>query len=228
MIYSKYYGRNMQGALHDTLQVIQPAVDMEFAVTPGVLEARRQWHCRCLLCGKYHIFTTEDFIIKHHIKGPQAFYCSAYCNCHPVTSFDWMVLDLVRAYGMRCASHVSVPYTLSDSTQGKLVFDFCIGVSKSSQVKTLVDFRTNEYYLHLQESSCGYDRLVRDAKKDFCEKYHIQYVSMVRNDSITPQVLERRMQRNRILVKTCEDDGSADHTDRVVIDDLLRMSVIKN
>lgn len=227
MLYSKYYGRNMQGALHDTLQVMQPTVDMEFAVTPGVFEARRQWYCRCLLCGKSHLFTTEDFVIKHAKGNMLLFYCSAHCDCHTVTSFDWMVLDMIRMYGMRCVSHVSVPCTFSDGARGNLVFDFCVGFGKLSQVKALVDFRTNDYFLRLQESNCGYDRIVRDAKKSFCEEHHIQYVSMVRSDALTPQVLERRMQRNRILVKTSVDNGSDVCTECMTIDKLLKMSTAK-
>lgn len=151
--------------------------------TVGTVYLHKKFHCKCYLCGKEYDFLSNQFAIRNDSYGPRAkwgYYCEAFCDCHPISSFQWRTIDILHENKIPYKVEVSFPDLLSEKGF-PLRFDFAIYNSDGS-IKYLIECQGRQHY-EIGNGFGGHGSLKKRQEKDaqkreFAKKKGIQLIEI--------------------------------------------------
>ena len=176
-VYSESYYHNYTGSFHESLEILECVNDRYEELTSytdirkkhgGVYTVYKQYRCRCYLCGKERIVKSSDFYIKppslYGIHAYDGYYSGAKCDCHPISSFQWIVNKILVEYGI----NYRVEYSFSDLTRPDstypLSFDFCV-FDDVGNIKCLIECQGEQHY-HPVDQFGGEVQFARQKEND--------------------------------------------------------------
>lgn len=186
---SKYLRKNLRGLIHDSLEIVEPSSDVEVFLPNGKSETRRQWWCKCKLCGQPQLMTPEDLLIQ---KNEQTgLYTSCSCDCHKTSSFEWQVMLLFRFYKVRY--DVRVPIVIeTPGGDDTLRFNFCLYDSKD-KVAQMVVCHDAGFWAHIGRDKTSFDAVDYETKKKWCADRHIVFIGLRDENGLSMEDLHRRL-----------------------------------
>ena len=157
--YAENYDVDYVGFHFETLYV-EECINEHFESTPTYTTFNRhkywnpitiykRYKCRCLLCGKFHNVNCDQFVVlppKLHGRFSHNGYIGKfYCDCHPISSFQWIVNKLLLDNHVPYRAEYSF-YDLSGIYgRQKLRFDFAI-LNEDESVKYLIECQGEQHY----------------------------------------------------------------------------------
>lgn len=163
-IYAKNYDVDYTGTQYESMLVEECTNDhLESVPTYGFTQQHHKvWHkitvykqyrCRCILCGKEQLVTCDQFgVYPPTDYGYHAYYgywSEISCDCHPISSFQWIVnkllLDNKVPYQVEC----SFP-DLCGVSGKELRFDFAV-FDQQGAVRWLIECQGEQHYAPVEE-----------------------------------------------------------------------------
>ena len=108
----------------------------------------RQYLCKCYLCGKEKLVTCDKFGIyppaDFGYRAYGGYWSAVYCDCHPISSFQWIVNDILLNHGIEYKVEVEGDglYGIDDVTP--LRFDFA--VYKDGDVHSFIECQGEQHF----------------------------------------------------------------------------------
>lgn len=214
--FAKNYDKNFVGLKYESLEILEcindklesipePHYNQRHKKLYGDVTVYKQYRCRCYLCGKEQIVTCDKFGIhpptQYGYRAYGGYWSDIYCDCHPISSFQWIVNKLLIEN--------NVPYQVEYSFQdlygiygkNKLKFDFAI-LNNDASVKCLIECQGEQHYMPVEEfggNDC-YDIQVENdnLKKMYVEKQNIQMIEISYKDKKYEKV-EDILKKHKII-----------------------------
>lgn len=167
----------------------------------------KQYRCRCYLprCGKEQLVTCDRF----GIHPPTAYGSTAYdgywsgvkCNCHHVSSFQWIVNKLLIENKVPYRVEVSFSDLLGTSEEEPLRFDFAVNYEDGT-VKCLIECQGEQHYKPVDEfgGELEFEKQVKHdtLKREYAEAHGIPLIEISYKDKEYDKIKEI-LQKNGIL-----------------------------
>lgn len=99
----------------------------------GVRYVCNTYKCKCMKCGKEHLFSDLDFKIKDG-------YSIAKCNCYKHSKLQWNVVEILEKYNVKYIAEFVIP------TVDKYRYDFAIFTDDMKYVRYLVECHGEQHY----------------------------------------------------------------------------------
>lgn len=138
---------------HETLYVDKRADDLKQIRKNGdgrkrdYITISKQYRCKCYLCGKEYLFTYPDFEIRNDYYGVNAtkgYYSKACCDCHPISSFQWRTIYLLKKHNVNFLCEYPAP-NLYGVGGKQLRFDFVV-FDANKKVKYIIECQGQQHY----------------------------------------------------------------------------------
>lgn len=195
------YDADLTGDMHETLRILSRVADCEvlhefkrvgktslsIGAHSGYYQVYKQYKCCCELCGKEYVFKHSDF----DINPPTAYGCHAYngywssakCDCHPISSFQWIVVKILKEHNVKYRSEVYFEGLYGVCGCNHLRFDFCVFNSDDS-VKCLIECQGEQHFEAVEEFGGEFGLVAQknndDIKREFCNAHGICLVEICR------------------------------------------------
>lgn len=167
----------------------------------------KQYRCRCYLpeCRKEQLVTCDRF----GIHPPTAYGSTAYdgywsgvkCNCHHVSSFQWIVNKLLIENKVPYRVEVSFRDLLGMSGKKPLRFDFAV-YNEDGTVKCLIECQGEQHYKPVDEfgGELEFEKRVKHdtLKREYAEAHGIPLIEISYKDKKYDKIKEI-LQKNGIL-----------------------------
>lgn len=90
----------------------------------------KEYRCRCYLCGKEMIVACDKFGIfpptDYGSRAYDGYWSKIYCDCHPISSFQWIVNDVLLKHGIEYRVEVPAEGLFGIDHSTPLRFDFAV------------------------------------------------------------------------------------------------------
>lgn len=159
-IKDKCYDEALPYTVHESLEILGYGDDKE--IQGSILHnhrrlpfftIKRTYRCRCYLCGEEHSFYREDFNIQSDDYGPYAYdgyYSKAHCDCHPISSFQWRTIDILRKHGVTYRVEISFDDLVGVWGRKHLRYDFGL-YSHDGVLFALLECQGEQHYSPVEE-----------------------------------------------------------------------------
>ena len=145
----------------------------------------KQYKCKCILCGKEHLYTCDQFEIypptQYGFHAYNGYWSNAYCNCHEISSFQWIVNKILFDNNIRYQVEYSFPDLYGCFGKKLLRFDFAI-LNEDKSVKFLIECQGEQHSKPVDEfgGERQFDiQITNDSlKKDYVEKHGIPLIEL--------------------------------------------------
>ena len=159
-IYAKNYNVDFTGKQYESL-LIECCCDDHFECCsndshhkPSSVIVYKRYKCKCTLCGKEQFITCDQFGIypptEYGYHAYHGYWSNVYCDCHPISSFQWIVCKLL----IESAANYKVEYSFPDlygiSGKNLLRYDFAIFDSYNN-IKCLLECQGEQHYAPIDE-----------------------------------------------------------------------------
>ena len=138
----------------------------------------KQYKCKCVLCGKEHLFTCDQFGIyppsKNGVHAYDGYWSKAYCDCHKISSFQWIVNKILFENNIRYQVEYSFPDLYGCFHRRKLRFDFAI-LNEDRSVKCLIECQGEQHYKTVDEFGDKRDFDIQITNDELKRKYAKQH-----------------------------------------------------
>ncbi len=213
-VFDKNYNVDFSGMVFESLEILECVNDKYEKLTSygdrrkkgaGTFTVYKLYKCRCYLCGKEQLIRCSDF----HIEPPTEYGYDAYngywsdakCDCHKISSFQWIVNKLLFDNHIPYRVEVSFPDLLGFSESQPLRFDFAIYDSTGS-INCLIECQGEQHYKPVKEfgGEIAYRRqLINDERKrQYATEKHYKLIEIPFKKKKIDQVKELLIQ-NGIL-----------------------------
>ena len=157
------YDIDYAGTIHESLEVLE-CVDDLYEELWGISDARKKgggtykvyklYRCRCYLCGKEMKIKSSKFSInpptEYGYTAYNGYWSDAYCDCHPISSFQWIVTKLLKENGVPYRVEVSFPDLYGAGHVNLLRYDFGV-YDKKGKLKCLIECQGEQHYEPVEE-----------------------------------------------------------------------------
>ena len=113
----------------------------------------KEYRCRCYLCGKERIVTCDEFGIypprPYGYRACNGYWSEVYCDCHPISSFQWIVNDILIKHDVEYQVEVSADGVYGIDNETPLRFDFA--VYKNGQLFAFLECQGEQHYKPVEE-----------------------------------------------------------------------------
>lgn len=174
---------------HETLYVDKRADDLKQIRKNGdgrkrdYITISKQYRCKCYLCGKEYLFTYPDFEIRNDYYGVNAikgYYSNACCDCHPISSFQWRTIVLLKKHNLNFYCEYPAP-NLYGVGGKQLRFDFIV-CDKNNNVKFIIECQGQQHYEVLggynTEQELERQKLNDEIKRNFAKEKNIPFIEV--------------------------------------------------
>ena len=197
-VYAKNFDDDYAGMTYESLDILE-CIDARYEAkpdptiihTPTQKKSWRQvvvykrYKCRCYLCGKEQEVSCDKFgIYPPTGYGYHAYYgywSNLSCDCHPISSFQWIVNKLL--FENRVPYHVeySFPDLYGIREQNLLRFDFAI-FNEDGSLKCLIECQGEQHYKPVDEFG-GINQLKSqvandEVKRQYAKNHHIPLIEI--------------------------------------------------
>ena len=120
----------------------------------GTYYVYKLYQCRCYLCGREQQITSSMFSINPRTgyghTAYNGYWSDAYCNCHPISSFQWVVTKLLKENGVSYRVEVSFPDLYGAGHVNLLRYDFGV-YDEDGSIKGLIECQGEQHYKPVEE-----------------------------------------------------------------------------
>lgn len=162
-VFDKNYDVDFTHTFHESLEVLECIDDHYEKLTGwcdkrkkggGIYTVYKQYICKCYLCGKEKIVDSSQF----HISPPteygrnayNGYYSEAYCDCHKISSFQWIVNKILKENNVSYRVEVTFPDLYGVGNTNLLRYDFSI-LNPDGTIKYLIECQGEQHYKPVDE-----------------------------------------------------------------------------
>ena len=113
----------------------------------------KEYRCRCYLCGKEIMVTCDKFGIfpptAYGYRAYDGYWSAVSCDCHPISSFQWIVNDILIKHGVEYKVEVSVDGVYGIDNETPLRFDFA--VYKEGELLAFIECQGEQHFMPVEE-----------------------------------------------------------------------------
>ena len=195
-VHANNYDKNYVGLNYESLEILEclteslesvpiPHFNQRHQKIYGKVTVYKQYRCRCFLCGKEQNITCDKFGIypptPYGYRAYNGYWSAVFCDCHPISSFQWIVNKLLFENNI----HYQVEYSFPDlyGTFGKkrLRFDFAV-FDDNHSLKCLIECQGEQHYGPVDEfgGEYQYDAQVQNdtLKRKYAKAHNIPLIEI--------------------------------------------------
>ena len=120
----------------------------------GTYRVYKLYRCRCYLCGKEMKIKSSKFSsnppTEYGYTAYNGYWSDAHCDCHPISSFQWIVTKLLKENGVPYRVEVSFPDLYGAGHVNLLRYDFGV-YDKTGKLKCLIECQGEQHYEPVEE-----------------------------------------------------------------------------
>ena len=176
-VFDSSYNNDYIGTIHESLEVLE-CVDEHYEELNFISDARKKgggtyyvyklYKCRCYLCGKEQQIKSSKFSInpptEHGYHEYTGYWSDAYCDCHKISSFQWIVTKLLKENKVPYKVEISFPDLYGLYRVNHLRYDFGV-YDENGNIKCLIECQGEQHYEPVKEFG-GDLQFVRQQKND--------------------------------------------------------------
>lgn len=177
------YSIDYTGTIHESLEVLE-CVNNHYEEIHSISDARKKgggtyyvyklYRCRCYLCGKEQQIKSSKFSInpptEYGYTAYNGYWSDAYCNCHPISSFQWIVTKLLKENRVPYRVEVSFPDLYGVRQVNLLRYDFGI-YDEDGKLQCLIECQGEQHYEPVEEFGGDLQFLLQQKNDDLKRKY---------------------------------------------------------
>lgn len=162
-IFCENYEKDYTHTFHESLEVLE-CIDKHYEKLTSYHDMRKKgggtytvyklYRCRCYLCGKEQTVNSTQFNIspptEYGIHAYHGYYSEAYCDCHKISSFQWIVNKILKENNIPYRVEVQFPDLHGWNTQALLRYDFAI-LNPDGTIKCLLECQGEQHYKPIEE-----------------------------------------------------------------------------
>ena len=162
----------------------------------------KEYRCKCYLCGKEKLITCDKFGIyppnPHGYRAYNGYWSEVHCDCHKISSFQWIVNDILMKHGINY--QVEVPadgvYGVDDKTL--LRFDFA--VYKENELVAFIECQGEQHYRPVEDFGGEYRFAIQqrndEEKRKYAKKLNVKLIEISYKDKQYEKVQSILMSQN--------------------------------
>lgn len=158
------YDVDYVGLTYESLEVLECVDDaLESAPIPYYTQRHqkkyrditvyKQYRCKCYVCGKEKLVTCDKFGIfpptEYGYRAYGGYWSAVSCDCHPISSFQWIVNDLLIKNGVDYKVEVEAEGVYGIDNETPLRFDF--GIYKEEKLIALIECQGEQHFMPVEE-----------------------------------------------------------------------------
>jgi hypothetical protein len=177
------YSIDYTGTIHESLEVLE-CVNNHYEEIHSISDVRKKgggtyyvyklYRCRCYLCGKEQQIKSSKFSInpptEYGYTAYNGYWSDAYCNCHPISSFQWIVTKLLKENRVPYRVEVSFPDLYGVRQVNLLRYDFGI-YDEDGKLQCLIECQGEQHYEPVEEFGGDLQFLLQQKNDDLKRKY---------------------------------------------------------
>lgn len=113
----------------------------------------KEYRCRCYLCGKERMITCDKFGIypptDYGYRAYNGYWSEVYCDCHPISSFQWIVNDILIKNDIDYSVEVEIEGVLGIDEETPLRYDFAVYQNK--KIVAFIECQGEQHYMPVEE-----------------------------------------------------------------------------
>ena len=215
-IYAKNYDTDYTGKHYETLNILE-CCDKHLESEPKCsynqqhqkswnnITVYKQYRCTCELCGKEQLITCDRFGINPPTEyGYHAYFgywSEAYCDCHPISSFQWIVNKLLFENNINYRAEYAFSDLKGCSGFDILRFDFAI-LNDDDSVKCLIECQGEQHYKPVEQfgGKVQYEIQVKNdsIKREYASKNNIPLIEISYKHK-KPEKIQEILKINKII-----------------------------
>ena len=201
----KYESLEVLECVNDTLESVPiPYYNQYHQKSYRDITVYKEYRCRCYLCGKEIKVTCDKFGIypptSYGYRAYNGYWSKIYCACHTISSFQWIVNDILIKHGVEYLVEVSADGVYGIDNKTPLRFDFA--VYKEGQLFAFLECQGEQHYKPIDEF--GGERSFRiqqrndKEKKRYAEEKKIKLIEISYKDK-KYETIESILKDNNII-----------------------------
>ncbi|RKM55714.1 hypothetical protein D6853_09165 [Butyrivibrio sp. X503] len=136
----------------------------------------KRYKCRCLLCGKEQLVTCNKFGIypptEYGYNAYNGYWSDVYCDCHPISSFQWIVTKILFENDVPYAVEYSFDDLYGCGGVNQLRFDFAI-FNRDGSIKCLIECQGEQHFRPVEEFG-GEEQFKIQVKNDSLKRQYAE------------------------------------------------------
>lgn len=159
----KNYDIDFTHTFHESLEVLE-CIDEHYEKLTSWYDKRKKgggtytvyklYKCRCYLCGKEKEVNCSQFFINpptdYGYTAYNGYYSGAYCDCHKISSFQWIVNKILKENDISYRVEVSFPNLYGVGNTNLLRYDFSV-LNEDGTIKCLIECQGEQHYKPVDE-----------------------------------------------------------------------------
>lgn len=134
----------------------------------------KQYKCKCALCGKEQLVNCSAFGIhpptEYGYHAYNGYWSNVYCDCHPISSFQWIVTKLLYENDVPYAVEYSFDDLYGCGGVNQLRFDFAI-FNEDGSIKCLIECQGEQHFKPVEEFG-GQEQFQNQIKNDSLKRQY--------------------------------------------------------
>lgn len=158
------YDKDYTGLIYESLEVLECVNDKLESVPIPYYTQRHQkkyqdiivykeYKCQCYLCGNKKMVTCDKFGIfpptEYGYRAYNGYWSAVSCECHKISSFQWIVNDILIKNGINYRVEVAVDGVYGIDNETPLRYDFA--VYKQGKIVAFIECQGEQHYKPVTE-----------------------------------------------------------------------------
>ena len=143
----------------------------------------KEYRCRCYLCGKEKLIKCDKFGIfpptEYGYRAYGGYWSDVFCDCHAISSFQWIVTDILMKNGIDYRVEVSFDGVYGIDNETPLRFDFAI--YKEGKVWALIECQGEQHFMPVEEFGGEHKFIIQqrndEEKRKYAKEHKIKLIS---------------------------------------------------
>lgn len=163
-VYAKNYNENYVGKKYESYEVLECLNEALESTPVSYFNQRHQkkyrdivvykeYRCRCYLCGKERKITCDKFGISpptdYGYTAYNGYWSQVYCDCHWISSFQWIVNDILIKHNIDYEVEVEVDGLRGIDNETPLRFDFA--VNHGGKIFAFIECQGEQHFKPIEE-----------------------------------------------------------------------------
>lgn len=162
-VFDKNYDIDFTHTFHESLEVLE-CIDEHYEKLTSYHDKRKKgggtytvyklYRCKCYLCGKEQKINSSQFYInpptEYGYTAYNGYYSGAYCDCHKISSFQWIVNKILKEHDVPYRVEVSFPDLYGMGNINLLRYDFSV-LNKNETIKCLIECQGEQHFKPVNE-----------------------------------------------------------------------------
>lgn len=144
----------------------------------------KEYRCKCYLCGKEMLVTCDRFGIhpptQYGIRATHGYWSDVFCDCHQISSFQWIVNDILIKNGVDYKVEVAMDDLYGIDNKTPLRFDFA--VYREEKVEAFIECQGEQHYKPIKEFGGEYSFSIQqrndEKKREYAKAHNIKLLEI--------------------------------------------------